>query len=196
MSAEPPSRPGRPRDARRDEEILEAVLRLLEHTSYSELTIAAIARSAGVGKPTLYLRWPSKAAVVAEAVVRVLSADPFPDRGDVRSDLVAGLRDMIHLFNTTGAGRVLPGLVADLHDDPDLLAAFSERYFLPRRRSARAALERGVARGELAEELDLELIVDLLVGPVYYRLLARGEKIEISAEDLTTAVLRAAAPPA
>jgi AcrR family transcriptional regulator len=196
MTAAPPNRPGRPRDSRRDEEILTAVLRLLADTSYSELTIAAIARSAGVGKPTLYLRWTSKAAVVADAVVRVMSADPFPDLGDVRSDLVTGLRGMIHLFAATAAGRVLPGLVADLHDDPDLLAAFSERYFLPRRRSALAALERGVARGELAEELDLELIVDLLVGPVYYRLLARGEKIEISAEDLPTAVLRAAAPPA
>jgi AcrR family transcriptional regulator len=196
MPAAPPTRPGRPRDTRRDEQILDAVLRLLEHTSYSDLTIAAIAREAGVGKPTLYLRWPSKASVVAEAVVRVLSADPFPDLGDVRSDLVAGLREMIHLFNTTAAGRVLPGLVADLRDDPDLLAAFSERYFLPRRRSARAALERGVARGELASGLDLELTVDLLVGPVYYRLLARAEKIEISSEDLTAAVLRAAAPPA
>jgi AcrR family transcriptional regulator len=194
MSAEPPSRPGRPRDARRDEEILEAVLRLLEHTSYSELTIAAIARSAGVGKPTLYLRWPSKAAVVAEAVVRVLSADPFPDRGDVRSDLVAGLRDMIHLFNTTGAGRVLPGLVADLHDDPALLAAFHERYFQPRRRSVRAALQRGVERGELAGDIDHDLAVDMLVGPVYYGLLARGDKVELSPDDLVAAVLRAWRP--
>jgi AcrR family transcriptional regulator len=194
MPAKPPSRPGRPRDTRRDQEILAAVLRLLEHTSYSDLTIAAIARSAGVGKPTLYLRWSSKASVVADAVVRVLSDEPFPDLGDVRADLVTGLREMIHLFNTTAAGRVLPGLVADLHDDPELLAAFSERYFLPRRRSARAALERGVARGELAQGLDLELMVDLLVGPVYYRLLARGEKIEISPEDLTAAVLRAAGP--
>ena len=109
MTATTPSRPGRPRDSRRDEEILAAVLRLLEDMSYSELTIAAIARSAGVGKPTLYLRWPSKASVVADAVVRVMSADPFPDLGDVRSDLVAGLREMIHRFATTAAGRVLPG---------------------------------------------------------------------------------------
>jgi AcrR family transcriptional regulator len=189
-----PARPGRPRDASRDEEILSAVLRLLEHTSYTDLTIAAIAREAGVGKPTLYLRWPSKASVVAEAVVRVLSADPFPDRGDVRSDLVAGLRGMIHLFATTAAGRVLPGLVADLHEDPALLEAFAERYFRPRRRSARAALERGVARGELGADTDLELAVDLLVGPVYYRLLAHGEKVEVSPDDLVAAVLRAFRP--
>src|SRR5919107_1647377 len=135
MPAGPPNRPGRPRDASRDEEILTAVLRLLEHTSYTDLTIAAIAREAGVGKPTLYLSWPNKASVVADAVVRVLSAE-----------------------------------VADLHEDPTLLEAFSERYFRPRRRSAKAALERGVARGELAEGLDLDLAVDLLVGPVYYRL--------------------------
>ena len=166
-----PNRPGRPRDAARHEEILAAVLRLLEQTSYPELTVAAVAREAGVGKPTLYLRWPSKAAVVAEAVVRVLSPDPFPDRGDLRVDLVA-----------------------DLHDDPALLAAFGERFFLPRRRSARAALERGIARGELARDADLELAVDLLVGPVYHRLLTRGSPVGISPDDLVAAVLRAFAP--
>ena len=191
MTAAPPNRPGRPRDARRDDEILAAVLRLLDDTSYSELTIAAIARTAGVGKPTLYLRWPSKAAVVADAVVRLMSADPFPDLGDLRSDLVGGLREMIHRFAATAAGHVLPGLVADLHDDPALLAAFDERYFQPRRRSVRAALERGVARGELAADIDHELAVDMLVGPVYYRLLARGDKVELSPDDLVAAVLRA-----
>ena len=194
MTAAPPNRPGRPRDTRRDEEILTAVLRLLDDTSYSELTIAAIARDAGVGKPTLYLRWPSKAAVVADAVVRVMSADPYPDLGDVRSDLVAGLREIIHRFATTVAGHVLPGLVADLHDDPALLAAFDERYFQPRRRSIRAALQRGVERGELAADIDHDLAVDMLVGPVYYGLLARGDKVELSPDDLIAAVLRAWRP--
>jgi len=194
MTAAPPNRPGRPRDTRRDEEILTAVLRLLDDTSYSELTIAAIARDAGVGKPTLYLRWPSKAAVVADAVVRVMSADPFPDLGDVRSDLVAGLREIIHRFATTVAGHVLPGLVADLHDDPALLAAFDERYFQPRRRSIRAALQRGVERGELAADIDHDLAVDMLVGPVYYGLLARGHEVALSPDDLVAAVLRAWRP--
>ena len=194
MTAAPPNRPGRPRDTRRDEEILSAVLRLLDDTSYSELTIAAIARDAGVGKPTLYLRWPSKAAVVADAVVRVMSADPFPDLGDVRSDLVAGLREIIHRFATTVAGHVLPGLVADLHDDPALLAAFDERYFQPRRRSIRAALQRGVERGELAADIDHDLAVDMLVGPVYYGLLARGHEVALSPDDLVAAVLRAWRP--
>jgi len=194
MTAAPPNRPGRPRDTRRDEEILTAVLRLLDDTSYSELTIAAIARDAGVGKPTLYLRWPSKAAVVADAVVRVMSADPFPDLGDVRSDLVAGLREIIHRFATTVAGHVLPGLVADLHDDPALLAAFDERYFQPRRRSVRAALQRGVERGELAADIDHDLAVDMLVGPVYYGLLARGHEVALSPDDLVAAVLRAWRP--
>jgi hypothetical protein len=89
------------------------------------------------------------------------------------------------------SGRVLPALVADLHDDPALLAAFHERYFQPRRRSVRAALERGVVRGELAADLDRELAVDMLVGPVYYRLHARGENIDVSPDDLVAAVLRA-----
>jgi Tetracyclin repressor-like, C-terminal domain len=132
--------------------------------------------------------------VVTDAVVRVLSPDPFPDRGDLRADLAGGLHDMVRLFTTTAAGRVLPGLVADLHDDPALLAAFAERFFVPRRRSARAALQRGIDRGELARDADLELAVDLLVGPVYYRLLARGAAVGISPDDLVAAVLRAFAP--
>jgi AcrR family transcriptional regulator len=190
----PPGRPGRPRDARRDEEILTAALRLLEHSSYADLSVAAIARSAGVGKPTLYLRWSSKASVVADAVVRVLSPDPFPDLGDVRSDVVAGLGVMIRTLNTTAAGRVLPALVADLHGDPELSAAFHERYFAPRRGSLRAALQRGVERGEIAPGTDLDLVVDALVGPVYYRLLARSGPVDTSPEALVDLVLRACRP--
>jgi AcrR family transcriptional regulator len=192
MPAEPPTRPGRPRDSRRDEEIHAAVLRLLEDTSYADLTIAAIARTAGVGKPTLYLRWAGKASVVADAVSRALSTDPFPDLGDVRSDLVAGLREMVSRLTTTAAGRVLPGLVADLHQSPELLTAFHERCFAPPRESLRAALLRGVARGELAAA-DLDLVIDLLVGPVYYRVLARAAE-EIRPEDLADTVLRACRP--
>ena len=89
---------------------------------------------------------------------------------------------------------MLPGLVADLHDDPALLAAFHERYFQPRRRSVRAALQRGVERGELAADIDHDLAVDMLVGPVYYGLLARGDKVELSPDDLVAAVLRAWRP--
>jgi len=92
------------------------------------------------------------------------------------------------------AGHVLPGLVADLHDDPALLAAFDERYFQPRRRSVRAALQRGVERGELAADIDHDLAVDMLVGPVYYGLLARGHEVALSPDDLVAAVLRAWRP--
>ena len=184
------ARRGRPRDSRRDEEILTAVLRLLEEVPYADLTMAAIARSAGVGKPTLYLRWSTKASVVTDALVHVLAVEPFPDLGDVRADLVAGLRAMIRLFDTTPAGRVLPGLVADLHRDHDLIAAFDERYFQPRRASIRCVLRRGIERGELPADVDVELVVDALVGPVYYRLLTRPGPIETSADDLVDLVLR------
>ena len=101
---------------------------------------------------------------------------------------------MIHKLNTTAAGRVLPGLVADLHADPELSAAFHDRYFEPRRGSLRAALRRGIERGELAAGTDLELVVDALVGPVYYRLLARSGPVDTSPEGLVDLVLRACRP--
>jgi AcrR family transcriptional regulator len=191
-----PRGPGRPRDRTRDEEILTAVLQLLEDTSYANLTMAAIARTAGVGKATLYLRWSSKAAVVADAVVSALSTQPFPDLGDVRSDLVAGLDMMIELLNTSAPGRILPGLVGDLHHDKDLIGAFQQRYFQPRRASIRGALQRGMDRGELAADTDVELVIDALVGPVYYRLLFRSDPIRISPDDLVDLVLRACRVPA
>src|SRR5690349_5897804 len=157
---------GRPRDESHDVVIRNAVIRLLEQGSYAELSVAAVARAAGVGKPTVYLRWRSKAVLAADAVVQYMSTEPFPDSGDVRSDLIAGLAAMIVRLNAPPIARALPGLLADLRNDPQLGEEFRDRYFRPRRASIRAALERGVSRGELPGDADLELLIDQIVGPV------------------------------
>lgn len=182
---------GRPRDRTHDVEILLATVRLLEHTAYPGLSIAAVARAAAVGKPTVYLRWPSKAALVADAVVAEMTVEPFADLGDVRSDLIEGLDRMIRLMNSAPMGRALPGLLADLHEDPELNKAFQQRYFTPRRASIRAALDRAVTRGEIPDGLDLDLVIDQLVGPVYFRLLTRGAPVLTAPDKLVDFVLAA-----
>jgi AcrR family transcriptional regulator len=152
-----------------------------------------IAREAGVGKPTVYLRWPSKAALVVEAMAAAMHRSPFPDSGDVRTDLVAGLRHMIGLLSTTVAGAALPGLLADLGDDPELARLFELHYLEPRWASLRAALQRGIDRGELPGDLDMDLVIDALFGPIYYRLFVRHDELHpADADHLTDLVLIAA----
>lgn len=184
--------PGRPRDAVRDEKILGAVLRLLESGGYGELSIAAIAREAGVGKPTVYLRWRSKAAVVAEAVAESMRTEPFPDTGILRDDLIGGLREMSRRLESTPAGLALPGLIADLNEDNALRKAFEDRYFRPRRGHVRLALQRGIDRGELPSGSDVELLIDCLVGPVYHHRLLHPTSPAASTTDLVDLVLAGA----
>lgn len=186
--------PGRPRDPNVDEAVLAATVELLSTTRYTQLSVAAIARRASVGKPSLYLRWPAgKAAIVADAMAAAMVSAPFPDRGDLRADLETGLRDMIRRLTSSPAGRALPGLLADLQGDPDLAVAFRERYFEPRWRSIRAAVDRAKARGELDPGVDEERVIDLLTGPIYYRILVRdAPPIPSDATHLVEAVLAAA----
>ena len=86
-------------------------------------------------------------------------------------------------------GRALPGLLADLQDDPELNEKFHERYFKPRRASIRAALDRAVARGEIPDGLDLDLVIDQLVGPIYFRRLTRGAPVLTEPDKLVDFVL-------
>jgi AcrR family transcriptional regulator len=137
--------------------------------------MAAVAQRARVTKPTVYLRWPSKVSLVAEAVAEVLDLGTPPDTGSLRGDLLALLKVMIHGLARTSAGRILEGLIADLHRYPDLMVEFRKSYFEPRWRLLAIVLERYIARGEIAGEVDIEVLTDLLVGPIYYRLLVRAE---------------------
>jgi AcrR family transcriptional regulator len=157
---------GRPRSPRCDEAILDAAWALLEQLGYSRLSMERIAAEAGVGKPTLYLRYPDKAHVVAAAFVRHrVGAAPRPI-GDLRADIAAQL-DHIRIV-MDGAGMSLLGtcLIEEEHL-PDLIALLREQSVRPGRRIIGDLLDAAVRRGELHGGVDTGTAVDMAVGAYY-----------------------------
>ncbi len=190
-------RPGRPREAGYDKAILDVTLAILNDKGYARLTIDGVAAKAGVGRPTIYRRWPSKPALVIAALTQSPRLSLTPDTGTLREDLLAFQRDQVRMMNLPASRRITAGLVADLVADPELAATYLGDYVELRQASVRQALERGVARGELRADADLSLIYDLLIGPLFTRSVVRGEPLTADiAEQTVDLVLQAFGPPA
>ena len=166
--------PGRPRSARSHQAIIEATLRLLVEVGYQRLTMDQVQRRAGVGKATIYRRWASKEELVKEAI-GYLSADlPTPDTGSITGDFEAVSKALLALAADRDAALLMPRLLAEASHDPELHAIFTAQLVEPRRRVVRIMLERARERGELRDDVDLELVIDMLAGPVIYRMLITG----------------------
>ena len=189
-----PQRPGRPRDGRADRAILDAVLDLLVEVGYAGLTIEGVAEKAGVAKTTIYRRWPSKASLVVALAQDVATKIRLPDTGTVRGDASALLRELIKVYTKTVLGSVIPGLIADIAENADLAEA--TRGFLgTRRRIMVEILQRGISRGELRPDIDLELTADLMYGPLTYRFLISGAPLTARfADKVVDAALLGSAP--
>jgi AcrR family transcriptional regulator len=136
------------------------------------MSIEQVAARAGVGKATIYRRWPSRGALALDAFMAEFSQllSP-PNTGSVRGDLVSALRTWSRAVTQTRAGRMLAGLLAEAQRDENLAAAWRERVFEPLRRQHRAIVREAVARGELPGGTDADLVLDLLFGAAYHRLL-------------------------
>ena len=173
--AENTSSAGRPRSEEAHKAILDATLQLLVEVGFSALTVEGVATRAGVGKATIYRRWPSKLPLVVEAFSR-LPALEEADTGDLVDDLKKMLRSYLQLFNSTPLAAVLPSLAGERAHNPQVSELF-DPVFKERRQPLIRALERAVARGELSPELDLEVAADLIVGPIAVRLFFSGRKI-------------------
>ncbi|NEW41413.1 TetR/AcrR family transcriptional regulator [Nocardia cyriacigeorgica] len=161
----------RTRDVRIDDAILTATVDLLGTVGYQQLTMGAVAAEAGVHRPAVYRRWPSKQHLVVEAVARHLGVTPTPDTGDLRHDLITGMTTLVHALSGTALGRALPALVADLAADPDLAGEFRRRVFDPRRETTAATLRSAMERGEIDPAVDVDFVLDALAAPLYYRAL-------------------------
>jgi AcrR family transcriptional regulator len=170
-------RPGRPRDPGYDKAILDATLEILMDKGYAGMTIDGVAARTGVGRPTIYRRWPSKPALVIAALTQSPGLSPTPDTGSLRDDLLAFQRDQVTMMDLPASRRITAGLVADLVADPDLAETYLGDYVGLRQTSVSKALERGVARGELRPDADFSLIYDLLIGPLFMRSVVRGEPL-------------------
>jgi len=185
--------PGRPRDARHDQAILDATLGILLEQGYRGVTIEGVAARAGVGRPTIYRRWPSKPAVVVAALVQSdRLALPAPDTGSLRNDLIAVQRHQVERMNSPDARRVTAGLIADLADDPELADTYVSQFLAQRRATVWEVLLRAVDRGELDADVDFAFIYDLLVGPLFMRAVVWGQPLAPDAAEKTADVVLAA----
>jgi AcrR family transcriptional regulator len=161
--------PGRPRSERARAAILNSALKLLGEKGFPEFTIEAVAARAGVGKATVYRWWPNKAALIADAFANSTTQKlHFPDTGSVYTDMNRQMRQVIKIFRSP-RGRILSAILAAGQSDTALITAFRERFMRPRRQEAYATLRRGIQRGELRRGVDLDVILDMLYGPIYMR---------------------------
>ena len=197
MTDPSPPRPGRPRgqNAASHAVIMQAVYDLLQERSVRDLTMEAVAKRAGVGKPTLYKWWPSKAALVfAMFHERLVIAPHMPPSASAETALRARIAHLIAALNGP-FGKVMADLIAEGQGEPAVLRELYERLIAPRRASTVADVERGKSAGEFAIGINPELLLDAIFGPIYYRLLVRHAPLtERYGDELVAQVLRGARP--
>ncbi|MFF0631340.1 TetR/AcrR family transcriptional regulator [Nocardia sp. NPDC004151] len=194
-TAGPQSDPERPHTGRRRNEathqaILDTSLRLLGESGGAPVTIDAIARAAGVGKQTVYRWWPSKGALLLDALTeRSTLHVPTPDTGSVRADLLAIIDSTFRGAQSDSTAPALRTLVREAAQDPHL-AELLETFTAQRRQAVLEVLERGRARGELSDDADLDLMVDQFYGVFWYRFLIGHAPLDTAvAERLTDSIL-------
>ncbi len=174
-SAKPARARGRPRDQSTRRRILKAALDLMDEAGFDRVTAEAIAMRAGASKATVYRWWPNKAAVVIEAFREATAPElPLDDTGSLRDDLTTQMRNFARVLSGRG-GRMLRSFVMAARSDPEVAAAFRSHWSDPRRSLAREMLRQKQASGQLRRDADLDLVIDSLYGPLYYRFLVKNE---------------------
>lgn len=191
-----PTRPGgRRRDPARDAAILTATRELLVEIGYAAVSIDAVAARANVGKPTIYRRYPNKAALVFEAVFGKSKAIPDPDTGSLVSDLLEAYYWAVEEFAAPEARAALPGLIADLAANPQLGNLVRGSVIEPEYARVRAVLQRAQQRGEIHPDADLTLAIDAFTGTALARVLILDRTVDHTfGERLVDLIINGLAP--
>lgn len=180
--------PGRPREPHTDERILDAAFRLMAQQGYVRMSMEAVAAEAGVTRPTIYRRWPSKIELAMAALVAYCDSSRPLVVGETRTDLIAEMEHFRRAILRPYGMSLLGTVLAEEHETPELLAAFRQSLVAPRRQALAAILQAARVRGELHADADLGLAVNMLVGALYAQYLADTP----FAEDWSTRVVDAA----
>ncbi|RJQ70510.1 TetR/AcrR family transcriptional regulator [Pseudonocardiaceae bacterium YIM PH 21723] len=170
-----------------------AVYEELARTGYGKLTIEAVAKRAGAGKTAVYRRWPDKQAMVVAALSEAaVAAIDVPDTGTLRGDITAYLLNASEALSHPLASKIIPDLLAEATRNTGLAEALLGAMRDPRRAKAAILFTRATDRGELAADIDLELALDFLGGPLYWRLvIVRSELSPDYYERLTDMIMSA-----
>ncbi|NJO43249.1 MAG: TetR/AcrR family transcriptional regulator [Cyanobacteria bacterium CRU_2_1] len=181
----------RRRSQRCHQAILSATIELLEEKGYSGVSVEAIAARAGVGKQTIYRWWTCKAGVIMEAYADYAAKSvPMPETGSVKEDLRQILHQLSTILTTTSTGAALAGLIAEAQANPEMADVFREKFVASRRAMTRTILERGIERGELRPDFNMDVAIDVTYGPVWYRLLIKHAPLdETFVEELVTMLM-------
>lgn len=183
--------PGRPRSEKSRQAIIQATISLMETMGYENLKIVDIARKAGVGKQTIYRWWHSKAELVIEAVLEETATHiGVPDTGSIGGDLRELLRNSCHRLCHTSSGTILAGLLMAGRKDALTLAVFRERFIESRRDVIRGLFKKHQNSQEIKAGINIELILDLIFGSMWYRLLVEHAPLDESfANELVDHIL-------
>jgi AcrR family transcriptional regulator len=192
-------RAGERRAERSKQAILGATRKLLaEEGGVRSLTVEAVTARSGVAKTTIYRRWRDKWELALDAVmIDILPslADPV-DVGDTRKELITFLDSVVKMLTAAPYGHAMQGLVSEIATDAELGRVYREQVVEPRRAQLAPVIERGIARGDLRPDTDIALMHELLLGPVFYRLLLSGAQLDRKLSTrIVDAVLGAFAPP-
>jgi AcrR family transcriptional regulator len=177
---------GRPRSARAREAILAAARAILDEGGITALTMEGIAARARVGKPTIYREWPNAHAVAMAALMSVPKVSPKIARS---TSALTELRRQLHAVASVFAlrvGRQAAIMIASASGETELSKSFRNHFILTRREEGRDIILRGIAQGELRSQINVEVVLDMIYGPVFYRLLMGNGALD---EQFTDAVV-------
>jgi AcrR family transcriptional regulator len=178
-----PAAPRR-RGAARTEELLQVTLDLAAEVGYAGMSIEAVSRRAGVGKHTIYRRWPSMSALLLDALNRVWTSDlDYRDTGDVRADLREQFLRSGLALSGPPIGPVYRAVIAEAQADSALRATVHERFLATVEQSTLERITRAQRSGELAADVNLEFAAEVLCGALYYRSLLSTRPIDEDAVD-------------
>lgn len=161
--------PGRPRDATLDALVMDSVLDVIEDEGLRGCSIDEVAARAGVSKASIYRRWDSKEDLVIDAVACLADSVVIPFEREIRADLISIVTLMGSFINEMPAGSVFPWLVGEVAAGTEIGRRYAEAVIAPRRRVVVDLIEEAIGRGELRSDLDVEMAVDMLIGPILVR---------------------------
>lgn len=187
----PIARRGRPRSDSTSRRILDAARQLLIQGSFADFRMEHVAARAGVGKAAIYRRWGSKQALAQDVLVELAGPHiAVAETGDTREELLAAVVNPMRAVTETPFGPVIRSLMSQIATDPKLGDPFRATVVQARRAEVAKVIERGIARGDLRSDADPTIATELLVGPVYFRVMFGGELTLDFANRVVDAVLR------
>ena len=182
---------GRPRSSEADKAISEATMALLAEEGWAGLTMSGVAQRAGVSTATLYRRFESKDDLVCAAVATSYDARPDIDHGSLEADLRAKLNEIVERVRGDG-GRLVQGVIGEAARNPRLAQILRKTVFVSAHDEVRQMIQRAVDRGEIPPPEDVTLVISLVAGPLFHRLLLTGEPITSRVVDRLLPLLLAA----